>query len=305
MTEHSELRHWLDDATDGLVVEVAAEVREELHMHYEDAYDDYLLGGFSPGEAHMRVMCDLGASSQTADGLRKTHQRERRYKRASFASLAAPLTLILFIPLAVLNQSGVFSETTQTLFNISMMIALSGVSLLALPYVLGTLHLLGGFGSRLERSIQVIVRGSQLLFVMALAAMFLRISIGSELYILVFNDPLVTFTAPHGLDPPANGAVILSEALTGGLLLYVGWGWLLLTHRFAAPHLYGLGGLVYGTFWCSGVLILGTAIAVLLRYNNAVMFFATALCFLSAIKYCGLTLLFYRAAYYPKRKRIQ
>lgn len=95
------VQHWLKRATAGLPADLAAELREELEAHYQDALDAYVAEGLSILEAHQAVMDDLGASEDTAEGLRTVHLASRYYLAGLASATIYPICYVGFLVLLV------------------------------------------------------------------------------------------------------------------------------------------------------------------------------------------------------------
>jgi hypothetical protein len=266
--------HWLDDATRGLPKASRGWVRDELLAHYDDALDEHLSSGITTGEAHRRVMAELGSAKSIAADLRQTHLAERRYRFAAAASLIFPLTMLAHVALFARGAGGV----EVLLYDLLL--------LLPMLYVLRSLHTL--FVQRFRLNV-----GRRL----ALVALGL---LGMTVPEILMDGYWIALT--HGIAPAPSETVLgvlnalMLIDLLGAVVLGVGFVWLAeaLLHLRDA-RLWSLRPFCYVTLINGYTLALTSALAVVAQHDLYNLAWSLAL-ILGIAMHALWGLMFFRAA---------
>ena len=112
------LETWLESATRRLSAESAAQVRAEIHEHYQSAYEAALAGGASGQEANLTAIADLGDARSA----------NRQYRRVLLTVKEARLLQFMTPSLSSMSPGRV--RAGKWLVGLIMAESLSGVALM-------------------------------------------------------------------------------------------------------------------------------------------------------------------------------
>jgi hypothetical protein len=283
-----DLTDWLDTATRGLPPTAASIAKNELLAHYQDAAADYGAAGRPESEAHRLALADLGQAEIAANGFKDAHLGHRRYLLATAAAMGNLLALLVF-PMVYIGlnlghrpQTGlaIFAAADFTLWGFTLIVFL----------VLGQL-LRWRFGlTRLNGPIRL-----------SLAGLTIQIAADVTSLLRYGYSHNISFEATPGLFdmPPGPETIIKLVSFAGFLLIGIG----LLQ---AAPHIYKLGGILYGLGKPVAILliILGVSFATAWLWLNIpnklpALLVGLAVQVSHLLLWPLLTLLFFRAVYRP------
>lgn len=291
------LQNWLSQATRDLPDAVITDLHDELHAHYDDAYRDYLLAGLSPDAAAQRAITDLGDPAMANDSFIITYHPEHYYKRAALASIAAPGSLVLTFPFAIL-----LSVKGHTPIGYAAAIAfpvmLCMLSWWAADMIPRALRCLLGVLAPLDTPVRLIRWGTLAMIALSLLMILPGLLSPRTSSVLMINDPLVVLDTVSRTTPLTLHRMLF--ALWAGIgCTMVGTGWLLLAMQLESGGLYGLYAVLRLFAFLSGVGLLGTGAALLMYDPPLAMALVGFLSIITAIRSGILTLLFFRASRSP------
>ncbi|MFN8371471.1 MAG: permease prefix domain 1-containing protein [Anaerolineae bacterium] len=279
---YPEFGNWLQSATRDLPKDVLSQVQDELRAHFEDAVDEYVMGGKSHDEARAAALADLGNADETSAALKHIHLAPRRYALAALASIAPYLILIGY---ALLMIFGGLSYANALIIFYPLTF---GCTL----FVLNTFNTLLPFQG-IRTPLRLVTLGILFILVIYIGGMLYSdtLSLLMRWGIVNFNEPTLNYNfAPA--QTPADLLVDVGFVLAAALMAAGGiWiGRRLLRVRDALHHITGLAFLLHG------VAMMLQITAVLVHNVGATGTITMMITLLGITKYAACGLLFFRAA---------
>lgn len=274
--------HWLETATHPLPDSIAAEVKDELTAHYEDAVNDYLLQGYGADEARHWALADLGDARETAAHLKIAHLAGRRFRQAALASFG--LLVSVFLLVFMTPGVPVFPQATPIqMVIVHLIMALEIVVMIGLlAFLLRSFEYLPTVDFGLPR--RLIVGGLLALLPLVIFSSWRE----HPNQVLIVTDPFLIFSSSTAL-----------STLPALFIGVVGTGWVIAGHRLSRVNFGGLSGPISAVFILSGLTILMQSVGVLIGHPLVPWFGLVLTVITGSIKLALCAMAFFRAIHRP------